>query len=149
MIQIRMASVEEVYHCACNIPEFKGIYPLSEFRRRLENKGLCLIAEENKETVGFKCGYPSEKTSTSFYSWMGGVVTSRRCLGIAKMLLNEMESWCKEKGFTHLIFKTLNEHKGMIIFALKNGFDIVDIANSSKDVRKRIWLSKILKDEYI
>lgn len=141
---IREGSIDDVLGLAYKMPEFSDLYSRDEFERRLKTtKSLILIAESEGEMSGFKCGYERENSS-SFYSWMGGVVPAFRRNGIADALLKEMERWCKNEGYQSLTFKTLNDHKSMLIFALKRGFDIIGTEKSGRDERLRIWLKKQL-----
>ncbi|SNT06272.1 L-amino acid N-acyltransferase YncA [Ekhidna lutea] len=142
---IRKGEIDEILPIIEGIPEFKSPYSKEEFTKRLSaTKSVVLIAEDDGKPVGFKCGY-QRNSNASFYSWMGGVLPEFRGMGIAAALLKEMELWCRSKGYRYLTFKTLNEHKSMLIFALKYGFEIIDTERSSKDERIRIWLRKQLK----
>ncbi len=142
---IRKGTIEELLKILERIPEFEEPYDKSEFEKRLGNvKSLILIAESGSQLQGFKCGYQRDETQNTFYSWMGGVITEFRQLGIAKDLLFEMESWCREEKYSYLTFKTLNRHKSMLIFSIKHGFDILSVEESPKDPAKRIWLIKKL-----
>lgn len=141
---IKDGTVEEVIQLCLAIPEFKNIYSKEEFIRRLSFKNsMILVVEEENTPVGFKCGYEGEEPNT-YYSWMGGVIPAYRNLQIAKTLLLEMERRIKAMGYKFLSFKTLNEHKAMLIFALRNGFEIINVVDSTKDSKPRIWLKKQL-----
>ncbi len=141
---VREGSIDELIALAEQIPEFKDLYPKEEFEKRLlQNNSSILIAEEEGFSVGFKCGYPLN--TNEYYSWMGGVMPRYRNQGIALLLLREMENRIKSKEYKYLSFKTLNEHKAMLIFALKNGFEIIEVVSSSKDSKPRIWLKKQLR----
>lgn len=141
---VREGTTNEIIQLCHEIPEFKNIYAKSEFDRRLsQTDSIILVAEENGIPVAFKCGYRGSD-SKDYYSWMGGVIPNFRHKGYAGILLEEMENRTRSLGYQKLSFKTLNEHKAMLIFALKHGFEIVDVATSKKDARPRIWLSKNL-----
>ena len=127
---------------AQQVPAFKNLYPIEEFEKRLSNTHLILITEENNRAIGFKCGYQKSGSRNTFYSWMGGVLPSHRQMGVAKHLLREIEKWCKQQGYDTLEFKTLNEHKEMLVFSIKNGFEIVNVVRSDNDEKKRIILQK-------
>jgi GNAT superfamily N-acetyltransferase len=62
--------------------------------------------------------------SGNFYFWPGGVLPEYRRLGIASTLAQEQEDWAKQQGYSPVFFKTRNRRKAMLIFALKNGFDM-------------------------
>ena len=140
---IRFGTIDEIQEVIKCIPEFVNPYPREEFQKRLSrSNSLILIAEEKGKAVGFKCGY--QKSCSVFYSWMGGVIPEYRRKGTAAELLKEMENWSRFKKFSKLKFKTMNEHKAMLLFSIKHGFDIIDVEKSNKDPRLRIWLSKEL-----
>ena len=140
---IRQGAVEDIIEVIKKIPEFENPYNEIEFRKRLDqNKSLILIYESEGEVRGFKCGYERYGINNSFYSWMGGVVPQFRNRQIAKKLLHEMEDWCRNKKYQFLTLKTLNRHKAMLIFSIKNSFEITRVEDSPKDGEKRIWLSK-------
>lgn len=141
---IRLGTIEEVVKLLQEIPEFEDPYDAYEFEKRLgQSQSLIIVAEQDGNPVAFKCGYQRGDQET-FYSWMGGVLPHQRRKGLAEALLRKMEEWCLENEYKKLSFKTLNEHKSMLIFAIKNGFEISHTTDSSKDRRKRIWLHKQL-----
>ena len=144
MITIREGDIDEVISLMQQLPEFTNPYSKDELKKRLLAAHLMLVAEIEDDLVGFKCGYDRDLGSMKFYSWLGGVLPKYRKMGIAKLLLNKMVDWCRDRRYEVLEFKTFNEHKGMLIFSLKNGFEIVDVRYSEKDDRKRIVLQKYL-----
>lgn len=145
MIQVRQGTVDELHQVMLKLPEFRNPYSLDILTGRLQKNSLILLAvDDQNEFVGFKCGYPSKLNPKNFYSWLGGVLPDFRRQGIALELLLTMENWCRDNHYKRLEFKTLNEHRGMLIFALRNGFEIVDVRTSEKDDRKRIILQKNL-----
>lgn len=144
MITIREGDIDEVVSLMQELPEFINPYSKEELKKRLLDANLMLVAEMDEQLVGFKCGYERDSGTKKFYSWLGGVLPQFRKRGIAESLLQKMEDWCIDRGYEVLEFKTFNEHKGMLIFAIKNGFEIVDVRYSEKDDRKRIVLQKEL-----
>ncbi|WP_317170150.1 GNAT family N-acetyltransferase [Rhodocytophaga rosea] len=107
-------------------------------------KHLILIAYAQSKPVGFKVGYDKEGDG-SFYSWMGGVLPEYRQQQVGKQLAQKQETWARENGFTSIRFKTRNRHKAMLLFALKNDFQIisVEIRETVEEYRivlqKRLW----------
>lgn len=141
---VRKGTLDEVMEILPQIPEFNNAYARSEFNLRLnDNPSLILVYEEEGVPVGFKCGYRRETSNNSFYSWMGAVLPDSRRGGVASRLLQAMEVWCRKNGYEELTFKTLNEHKAMLIFAIENGFEIFSVENR-KGKEPRIWCSKKL-----
>ena len=100
------------------------------------------MAYDGDRPIGFKVGYQREN---DFYSWMGAILPEFRRKGVAKRLAKAQEKWVKELGITSLTFKTRNQHKGMLFFALKNGFDIIGFKTKENVEENRILLQKKLK----
>ncbi len=144
MITIRQGTIPEVISISNQIPEFNNPYQAEDYESKFWGDHLILIAEKDNKLMGFKCGYHRDTETRKFYSWMGGVLPEYRESGVASMLLAEMEDWCRQHNFKILEFKTLNEHKKMLFFGIKHGFEIVDVVDSTKDPRKRIILQKTL-----
>jgi len=141
-IQIKRVSIEEAFAMAKQVPEFAQSYPKEEYYNRLENcLHLNLMAWVDGQPAGFKVGYERDDM---FYSWMGAVLPAFRQMGVAKALADYQEAWAKQSGFSHVFFKTWNQHKGMLIFALKNGFDIVQVLPREQLTDYRIILQKEL-----
>ena len=140
---IQETSLEIIHKISSQIPEFNTPYPLSEYKKRIDNTPhLALVAIINEEYAGFKIGYEIDKTV--FYSWMGGVKSSFRRMGVAKALANHQEAWLKENDYKILKMKTRNQHKNMLLFALSNGFQITGVESRESIEANRIFLEKNL-----
>ena len=106
------------------------------FRRRLHEKNhvLAIIAFINEKAIGFKIGY--EYNRDTFYSWVGGVLENNRKQGIARQLCIYQEKWAKNKSYSKLRTKSMNQFKPMMILNLKNGFEITEVyTNDSKQTK--------------
>ena len=137
-IIIRRGSIDECIIIANSIPEFRGNYSKEEYLKRYSATYHSIwIAEIDGELVGYKTGYLIEDY---FYSWLGGVVPKFRNRGIARLLATKQEADCKEREIERIKFKTYNRFKEMLIFALRNGFEIVDVEKNTG----KISLEKIL-----
>lgn len=144
IFEIRVGSIEEAVAVSKKIPEFTNPHEAAEYEKRLSGKKhLILIAYDGTEVIGCKVGYDKEEDG-SFYSWMGGVLPAYREQQIAKKLAQFQESWAKEHGFTSIRFKTRNRHKAMLLFALKNGFQIMAVESRETVEEYRIVLEKKL-----
>ena len=144
MLEISQGSAIDAYSVAKNIPEFSdGHYGLDEYKKRLGSDSLILIAHYQGTPAGFKAGYPRGKAG-SFYSWMGGVLPNFRRKGIAQKLAINQEAWAKDQGYTSIWFKTRNRNRTMIIFALNNGFDIIQVEPKDQVLDHRILMEKTL-----
>ena len=92
---------------------------------------LCYLKDE---LVGFKLGYRYD--TTTFYSWVGGVLSSFRKQGIGQQLMKLQHLSAKEKGYEKVRTKSMNRFKPMMILNLKSGFDIVKIyTNNSRQTK--------------
>ena len=137
------STLAETLELGKKIPEFNPPFlTLAAAEEKLKNlQTLFLVAKINDEIAGFKAGY--EKTD-SFYSWLGGVFPKFRRMGVAKALANYQEAWAKANGYTAITFKTRNCHRNMILFGIKNGFQIIDFQPKAEIEQHRILLRKSL-----
>ncbi len=139
---IRQGTIRETYRVSLKIPEFKDPYSEQQYSERIGKRRFSvLIACENDRPVGFKSGYLDD---SCFYSWMGGRIPAYRQQGIAKELASTREQCIREKGVDKIRFKTLNRYSGMLIFALKNGFEIVGTEPFEKENTIKIKFKKQL-----
>jgi GNAT superfamily N-acetyltransferase len=114
-----------------------------EFYWKLENqRSVCLVAcFDGEQMVGFKLGYGRNRVK--FYSWLGGVAEPWRRKGVAKKLMDMQHDWCREHGFQIVETQTLNQWKEMLIFNLREGFEIVGVCHSD-DMGLKVVLEKRL-----
>ncbi len=127
------------------IPEFDQMPENKAYIEKVRNKeSLVLIASHKGNAVACKAGY-NRYNDGSFYSWLGGVLPAYRKLGIAKRLADYQEEWAKERGYSSIKFKTLNRHKQMLLFSIKNGFHIYDEEEKAEIEDYKIRLIKELK----
>ncbi len=139
---IKETDIDTVVALSQQIPEFVNPHKAEEYRKRLAGvPHLVLAAFKEDQPIGFKVGYEREG---DFYSWMGGVLPGFRKIGIAQALADAQEIWAKKSGYPTITFKTRNSHKGMLIFALKNGFDIIGFEPKATTASHRILLRKQL-----
>jgi GNAT superfamily N-acetyltransferase len=84
---------------------------------------LFLLARVEGVNVGFKVGYA--ETETTFYSAKGGVLPGFRRMGIARLLLQEMQTAAAALGYECLAYDTFpNKHPGMTVMGLAEGFEV-------------------------
>lgn len=140
--EIKKGTIETVVQLSRQITEFSDPHETAEYERRINNtKHLILIAYDGSLPIGFKVGYEWE---SYFYSWMGGVISAYRKKGVAQQLADEQESWAKQQNYPHITFKTRNRHRAMLLFAIKNGFQIIGFEKRQDIEENRILLRKIL-----
>lgn len=116
-------SWDEMARADAAIPEFQRVHPAEQFQARLEGRPfLALLAYQDDGIAGYKIGYA--ETESRFYSWVGGVHPDFRGRGLARQLLRRQEDWCRTMGYRSLCVKSENRFRGMLIFLLKEGYDI-------------------------
>lgn len=127
-----------------SLPEFDPLKPYDYYRERLGHSSkLILCAFDKDKPVGCKIGYDHDHDG-SFYSWLGGVLPNYRQYGIAKALAEKQEVWALANGFKSIKFKTQNRHIAMLLFAMKNGFNIYEVVPKADLANYRIKLIKHL-----
>ena len=140
--EIKKGTIETVVELSKQIQEFSNPHNVEEYEKRLrKSKHLILIAYDDILPIGFKVGYERDGY---FYSWMGGVLSDYRKKGIAQQLADEQESWAKQQNYPHVTFKTRNRHKAMLLFGIKNGFQIIGFEKRPDISENRILLRKFL-----
>lgn len=141
-LKIKEADIETVVALSQQIPEFTQPHGREEYYKRLTGvPHLLLVAYIENKPVAFKVGY---ERAGIFYSWMGGVLPAYRRLGIAQALADAQENWAKAQGYPHITFKTRNSHRGMLLFAIQNGFQIISVEQRERIQDYRILLRKVL-----
>jgi GNAT superfamily N-acetyltransferase len=141
-IEIKKGTIQEAISISKLIPEFNHAYRESEYNERIGNKTtLVLIACDEDRRVGFKLGYLND---SFFYSWMGGILPAYRRCGIATQLADVQEQWVREMRIPKIRLKTLNRFKGMLIFALQRGFEIIGTEDFAEENTIKIILEKQL-----
>ncbi|MEK7725487.1 MAG: GNAT family N-acetyltransferase [Acidobacteriota bacterium] len=100
-----------------------------------------LLAFSDGEIVGFKLGYQIDRQK--FYSWIGGVKSEFRKLGIANELMSRQHDWCRKNGFQIVQTKTKNTFKPMLILNIKSGFDIVELQRNDRNEIKIVLEKKL------
>ncbi len=118
-----VTSWAEMARAEATIPEFEQAHSPERFRARLEGRPfLALVAYHGSRVAGYKIGYG--ETESRFYSWVGGVHPDFRGQGLAREMLRHQEIWCRRQGYRSLAVKSENRFRGMLIFLLKEGYDI-------------------------
>ena len=144
MIEIKVeTSIKTVLKILNQIPEFECEFVENQLEKRLKKDGVILIARFNNTPAGCKIAY-DRFNSNIYYSWLGGVIPKFRQKSIAQMLNEKMEHIAKKKGYEFIQFKTRNKFKPMLLFALKNNYQIVDFIKKENILEHRILLQKKL-----
>lgn len=140
--EIKVGDIATVVRLSQQIEEFYQPHAASEYEKRLRGTPhLILIAYAADQPIGFKVGYERDGF---FYSWMGAVVKRWRRKGVAKALADQQENWARQQGYPSVTFKTRNRLKAMLLFALQNGFNIIEVEPRDEIGEYRILLRKDL-----
>jgi GNAT superfamily N-acetyltransferase len=120
--------------------------PIAYFERRLNSrKGvLILLAQLDKQPVGFTCGY--ELRPSTYYAWLCGVVHDARRLGVASQLLAAEQAWARESGYEMMRFECGNLARPMILVAIRQEYNIVGIRWDSRSDTNLVIFEKNLQD---
>lgn len=112
---------------------------LEFFKTRFTTQAnICsVLAFKKTRLIGFKIGYPVE--NNTFYSWIGGVNSEFRNIGIGKQLATLQENYAIQKRFSVLKTKSMNRFKPMMILNLKNGFNITKVYTNTKGQTKIVF----------
>lgn len=135
---VETSNLEEIAGLEAHIPEFEKKLELEALQARLSGRPhLCLLALEDDRPVAYKVGY--QETPNRFYSWIGAVLPEFRGRGIARELLHRQEQWARAQGYGEINVWSENRYRGMLIFLLKEGYDIFAVAGDGKVLfRKRL-----------
>ncbi|TQI78259.1 acetyltransferase (GNAT) family protein [Serratia fonticola] len=143
LVTTRQATLEEIHHLYCCIPEFSGFHNLDDLRQRVaDSTMLGLIAEIDGQPAGFKLGYQTQPGE--FYSWLGAVLPAFRRQGVAQAMLTAQEQWAKAQGYRRLWVKTRNAFRGMLIMLISNDYQIFSLEKKGKVDDYRLLLEKAL-----
>ena len=125
---------------------FDPAYSLNKIKSRLADKGqgiLSMALDDDQNCLGFKLGYRWD--DDSFYSWVGGVIPEARRQGIAKKLLDDLESFLKNNTtYKKLRTHSRNQFPEMIYLNLKSGFSITDTIPTDNPLDPKIVFIKKL-----
>ena len=124
------------------IPELDHPLTNEVLDQRLQGKTcLILVAYVEGELAGFKLGYEQEETI--FYSWLGGVASDFRRLGLAQSLLEYQETWARRQGYNHIQVKTMNRFPAMLNLLISNQYLITELTADPKSlVDHKLYLCK-------
>ncbi|MCP4245684.1 MAG: GNAT family N-acetyltransferase [bacterium] len=97
--------------------------------------------------MGFACGY--ELRPTTYYSWLYGVLPDARRLGVATQLLVAETAWARDRGYEMARFECYNQHKPMLLLAIRAGYEIVGLRHDSHTANNLVILEKHLHKETV
>ena len=86
---------------------------------------ITVVAEKERQVVGFKVGYGYDERPDHFYSWLGGVHPAYRCQGIGGELMRQQHDYCRHTGFRTIRTKTTNQWRSMLLLNIRHGFHVM------------------------
>lgn len=141
-MKIAEGTIAEAVAVSYKIPSFQDPPGEAVYQARLLGvPHLILIAYQEDCPIGFTVGYERDGF---FYFWMGGVLPAHRRKGVARALADRQEKWAKAHNYFSITFKTRNQHKAMLLFAIGDGFNIIGFEEKEDVSTNRIWLRKAL-----
>ena len=102
---------------------------------------VSVLAYNGSHLVGFKIGY--RYSSSTFYSWIGGVKHPFRNHGIATTLAIKQEEMAKWKKYAKLRTKSMNQYKAMLLLNIKRGFQITQVYTNQSGQTKIVFEKKL------
>lgn len=122
-ITCEIGKINDVLIIHSKIIELAKTITFQSLNDRLQGKEyLILVAKHNGELAGFKIGY--KLTGTEFYSWLGGVASNYRNLGIATQLIEAQENWVFNNGYSSISVKSMNCFPSMLRLLISSGYKI-------------------------
>lgn len=104
---------------------------------------LLARARDGGEPVGFKVGY--RLSDEVFYSAKGGVHEDWRRQGVARLLLHDLMTLARERGYVRFAYDTFpNKHPGMTVLGLDEGFQVTRAGYSARYEDYRLRFEKEL-----
>lgn len=121
-INIREINIDDYYDIYLLNQELGYFYPMEKVKERItyitENtRDIILVAEQDGEVIGYIHGSPYELLYfDSLINILGFVVKEKyRNKGVGSLLLNSLERWAKENGYSGVRLvsgsERLNAHK--------------------------------------
>lgn len=146
-MEIRIVDINEldlILDVLNQLPEFENGFEKEDLIKRLNNtERIMLIAEFAGKPIGCKVAY-NRYFDGSIYSWLGGVLPPFRNVGVATLLLEQLEVEARKRFLSAIRFKTRNNFSNMLAFSIKRGFYIIGFEKNFPISDSRIELQKDL-----
>lgn len=114
-----------------------------QLRLKHRHNVLTLVAELDERPVGFSCGY--ELRPSTYYTWLYGVIPDARRLGVASQLMAAEHAWARDHGYEMARFECYNDHRPILLLAIKNGFNIAGIRWDAQTSNNHVIFEKSLQ----
>ena len=143
LIQI-ILQINKILNTKIKIEELQETKAEKEaFEPRYQNrKHVIFVAYEEKEPIGYLIAYDPEDREHCFYCWMAGVEKAYRKRGALTQMMQSLENWMQENGYTKMTIKTRNNKREMLSYLVHHGFDFTQVEKRENPKENRIYLEK-------
>jgi ribosomal protein S18 acetylase RimI-like enzyme len=123
----RMSDAKEIYRQVCETPELhaleeENVYTLDWVKSFLKSKSLLvLVAEDNKQIIGFIMAELWEKQGYSFLSNLS-IKPEYQRKGIGSKLYDEYEARCRKMKLKAINYLVVSNNEKMHSWSEKHGF---------------------------
>lgn len=119
----------------------------------LNGTNLLLVAEENKEVVGFLVGRRGQGTRVRHTVYIVvGIREAYRGKGIGSEFFRQLDLWAKENSITRLELTVVIENEIALKLYKKNGFEIEGIKKNSMIIDGKYvdeyYMGKVIGEEF-
>jgi len=109
---------------------------------KIVNLNHVIVAYENDEPIG--CGAIKAFSGDSMEVKRMFVPPARRGMGIASIVLTELEKWAREMGIKKCILETGKKQPEAISLYQKNGYAVIPNFGQYEDVENSVCFEKLL-----
>lgn len=136
--------IEVAVKVNATITEFDKPYDKAYFEDRYKNSvSLVLVAYVDNQPAGYMVSY-DKNNDGSFYCWMAGVDPLFRRLGLLNRMMQYLNDWAKNHGYSKLTIKTRNNRREMLSYLVKAGFNFAEVQLQPSIEDNRILLEKVV-----
>ncbi len=106
---------------------FRPAQTVEFFQRRFLGRYnlTILLAILDQRPVGFVSGF--ELKPTTFYIWLCGVLPEYRGLGVARQLLEAIETWAADHEYQYVRLECHNRHREVLRLAVEMNYDVAGL----------------------
>lgn len=141
-ILVREAGLDDIAEVHKNIIEFDdNDPPKSFFLNRIEMvEHIIIVAYCDSYPIGYIIAYKDNMNEQALYCWLAGVDYHYRRNGALSKMMDYLRQWAISKNYEKITIKSRNRYKGMLIYLIKNGWNLVHIEKKGAIDEYRIYL---------
>lgn len=128
-IVVRPADLDEILPLVRRLVEFQESKPHAKktYAEKMQGKrSVTLLASHAGEPAGFLIAF-DRYVDGSLYCWRTGVLPAYRRKGILRAMMESLEQWAREQGFSSLKLVTRNSRREMLAFLVSDGFQFTEV----------------------